>query len=364
VANVKFAHVTKRFGKVEAVQDLNLEVADKEFMTLVGPSGCGKSTTLNLLAGLEELDEGEIYIADQLMNDVPPGDRNIAMMFQSYALYPHMKVFDNMAFGLRIQKVPGPEIERRVQEAARLLELEDLLQRKPAQLSGGQRQRVALGRAIVRDPDVFLLDEPLSNLDAILRVQMRAELRLLFKRLGSTVVYVTHDQAEAMTMSDRLVVFQLGIVQQVGTPIEVYRRPANLFVARFIGSPPINFIHGRLESSTNGHQFIAPGFSLPLPAGMVDQDWPSEVIVGVRPEDISLQPAGSGIPATIKLLEHLGSENIIFANVAEQMLTLKSDKETVVNLGENVGLEVSSGSLHFFDPATELRLELAKTLSQ
>jgi multiple sugar transport system ATP-binding protein len=251
-----------------------------------------------------------------------------------------------------------------VQEAARLLELEDLLQRKPAQLSGGQRQRVALGRAIVRDPDVFLLDEPLSNLDAILRVQMRAELRLLFKRLGSTVVYVTHDQAEAMTMSDRLVVFQLGIVQQVGTPIEVYRRPANLFVARFIGSPPINFIHGRLESSTNGHQFIAPGFSLPLPAGMVDQDWPSEVIVGVRPEDISLQPAGSGIPATIKLLEHLGSENIIFANVAEQMLTLKSDKETVVNLGENVGLEVSSGSLHFFDPATELRLELAKTLSQ
>jgi multiple sugar transport system ATP-binding protein len=364
VANVKFSHVTKRFGKVEAVQDLSLEVADQEFMTLVGPSGCGKSTTLNLLAGLEELDEGEIYIADRLMNDVPPGDRNIAMMFQSYALYPHMKVFDNMAFGLRIQKIPRSEIERRVQEAARLLELEDLLQRKPAQLSGGQRQRVALGRAIVRDPDVFLLDEPLSNLDAILRVQMRADLRLLFKRLGSTVVYVTHDQAEAMTMSDRLVVFRLGIVQQVGTPIEVYRRPANLFVARFIGSPPINFIQGRLEPSPNGHQFVTPGFSLSLPAGMVNQDWPPEVIVGVRPEDISLRPTGTGIPATIKLLEHLGSENIIFANVAEQMLTLKSDKETVVRLGENVGLEVSPGSLHFFDPATEQRLEPVQTLSQ
>lgn len=360
MATVNFTQVTKRFGKVDAVQDLNLAVADKEFMTLVGPSGCGKSTTLNLLAGLEEPDEGEIYISDRLMNDVPPGDRNIAMMFQSYALYPHMKVFDNMAFGLRIQKVARTEIEQRVKDAARLLEIEELLERKPAQLSGGQRQRVALGRAIVRDPDVFLLDEPLSNLDAILRVQMRAELRLLFNRLGSTVIYVTHDQAEAMTMSDRLVVFRSGKVQQVGTPIEVYERPANVFVARFIGSPPINFIHGRLESSTNGYCFTAPGFSLPVPDGLVEQSWPTEIIVGIRPEDIFLKPAGTGIPAAVNLLEHLGSENIIFASVSEQMLTLKSDKDTAVRPGENVGLDVSTSALHFFDPATEQRLEPAR----
>ncbi|MCP4291589.1 MAG: sn-glycerol-3-phosphate ABC transporter ATP-binding protein UgpC [bacterium] len=363
MANVKFSQVTKRFGKVTAVQNLNLEIADKEFMTLVGPSGCGKSTTLNMLAGLEELDEGEIYIGDHLMNDVPPGDRNIAMMFQSYALYPHMKVFDNMAFALRIQKTSRPEIERRVQEAAQLLGIEDLLQRKPAQLSGGQRQRVALGRAIVRDPDVFLLDEPLSNLDAILRVQMRADLRLLFKRLGSTVVYVTHDQAEAMTMSDRLVVFNSGVIQQVGTPIEVYRQPANQFVARFIGSPPINLIHGRIEASTNGHQFVTPDFSLSLPAGIVNHDWPSEVVVGIRAEDISLRPAGMGIPAAIKLVEHLGSENIIFAMASEQMITLKSEKETIVAPDENIGLEVSPSALNFFDPTSEQRLEPAKNVS-
>lgn len=360
MATVNFTHVTKRFGKVGAVQDLNLAVADKEFMTLVGPSGCGKSTTLNLLAGLEEPDEGEIYINDRLLNDVPPGDRNIAMMFQSYALYPHMKVFDNMAFGLRIQKVAQAEIEQRVKDAARLLEIEELLERKPAQLSGGQRQRVALGRAIVRDPDVFLLDEPLSNLDAILRVQMRAELRLLFNRLGSTVIYVTHDQAEAMTMSDRLVVFRSGQVQQVGTPIEVYQRPANVFVARFIGSPPINFIHGCLESSC----FTASGFSLPLPDGLVGQNWPAEVIMGIRPEDIFLKPAGTGIAAAVKLVEHLGSENIIFASVAEQMLTLKSDKDTLVRLGENVGLDISTSALTFFDPATEQRLEPARLVEK
>lgn len=355
MANVKFINVTKRFGKVTAVRDLKLEVADREFMTLVGPSGCGKSTTLNLLAGLEEPDEGEIYIGDRLMNDVPPGDRNIAMMFQSYALYPHMKVFDNMAFGLRIQKVGRAEIGRRVQEAAKLLDIGDLLDRKPAQLSGGQRQRVALGRAIVRDPDVFLLDEPLSNLDAILRVQMRADLRLLFNRLGSTVVYVTHDQAEAMTMSDRLVVFRFGEVQQVGTPMEVYARPANLFVARFIGSPPINFIRGAVETTAGEVRFNAPGFSMPLPP-LADGDWPGELIAGIRPEDIFLRPAGTNIPATVQLLEHLGSENIVFADVAGQMLTLKSDKETAVRRGENIGLEIQPGAVHFFDAATEKRL--------
>jgi multiple sugar transport system ATP-binding protein len=357
MASVELIDVTKRFGDVEAVKDLTLDIADKEFMTLVGPSGCGKSTTLNLLAGLEDPDEGELYIGDRIVNDVPPGDRNVAMVFQSYALYPHMSVYDNMAFGLRIQKVPKNEIEPRVRDAAELLAIEELLDRKPAQLSGGQRQRVALGRAIVRDPDVFLLDEPLSNLDAILRVQMRADLRLLFDRLGSTVVYVTHDQAEAMTMSDRLVVFRSGTIQQVGTPLEVYERPANLFVARFIGSPPMNFIQGRLEPSADGQQFITSGFSVPLKNGVVDASWPRDVTAGVRPEDFSLQPPDRGIGATVRLLEQLGSETIIHADVAGQMLTIKSKKETLVRSGQNVGLGVEPGALHFFDPNTEQRLD-------
>ncbi len=357
MASVTFNQVTKRFGEVIAVKRLSLDIHDKEFMTFVGPSGCGKSTTLNLLAGLEEADDGEIYIGERMVNDVPPGDRNIAMVFQSYALYPHMKVYDNMAFGLRIQKTPESEVQNRVLEAAQLLEIRDLLDRKPAQLSGGQRQRVALGRAIVRNPDVFLLDEPLSNLDAILRVQMRADLRLLFNRLGSTVVYVTHDQAEAMTMSDRLAVFSAGEIQQVGTPLEVYETPVNMFVARFIGSPPINFVRGQLERTGEQATFLASGISIKLSMTPGLQNWPTEIIAGIRPEDLSILPVSAGIPATVELLEHLGSESIMYANIGDQRLTIKSQKELVARPGENVSLGVTPPSIHFFDPITERRLE-------
>jgi len=357
MANVKFDQVTKRFGDTVAVKELNLDIADQEFMTLVGPSGCGKSTTLNLLAGLEDPDLGEISIGDRVVNDIPPGDRNIAMVFQSYALYPHMKVFDNIGFGLRIQKVAKPEIEQRVKEAAELLSISELLNRKPAQLSGGQRQRVALGRAIVRHPDVFLLDEPLSNLDAILRVQMRADLRLLFNRLGSTVVYVTHDQAEAMTMSDRLAVFFAGVIQQVGTPLEVYERPLNMFVARFIGSPPINFIPGQIESDGDGQRFTSSGgVSIALPQGIVRTDWSKEVTVGIRPEDISLNAGLDSLPAQVLLMEQLGSETILHTTVGKHNLVLKSEKNTSYHQGENVALYLSPKHLHFFDIKTEVRL--------
>jgi ABC-type sugar transport system ATPase subunit len=262
-----------------------------------------------------------------------------------------------MAFGLRIQKTPESEVQNRVHEAAQLLEIKDLLDRKPAQLSGGQRQRVALGRAIVRNPDVFLLDEPLSNLDAILRVQMRADLRLLFNRLGSTVVYVTHDQAEAMTMSDRLAVFSAGEIQQVGTPLEVYETPVNMFVARFIGSPPINFVRGQLERKGEKVTFLASGILINLTMSPGLQNWPAEIIAGIRPEDLSILPVGTGIPATVELLEHLGSESILYANVGNQRFTIKSQKELVAQPGENVSLGVNPQSIHFFDPTTERRLE-------
>lgn len=357
MANVKFDRVTKRFGNTTAVKDLSLDIADQEFMTLVGPSGCGKSTTLNLLAGLEEPDEGEISIGDHVVNDVPPGDRNIAMVFQSYALYPHMKVFENIAFGLRIQKRPDAEIKARVKEAAELLSITELLDRKPAQLSGGQRQRVALGRAIVRHPDVFLLDEPLSNLDAILRIQMRADLRLMFNRLGSTVMYVTHDQAEAMTMSDRLAVFFAGVIQQVGTPLHVYEQPVNMFVARFIGSPSINFVRGNLASSNGGYQFIAnDGFALDLPTGAVKADWPSEVVMGIRPEDISLSTTDHAINVQVEIMEQLGAETILHTVVGNQKLVLKLEKGTSFQPGENVSLVIPPRMIHFFDPTTEMRL--------
>jgi multiple sugar transport system ATP-binding protein len=358
MANVKYDRVTKRFGNMVAVNDLSLEIADKEFMTLVGPSGCGKTTTLNLLAGLEEPDAGEISIGDHVVNDIPPGERNIAMVFQSYALYPHMKVFENIAFGLRIQKRPQEEIQASVNEAAELLSITDLLSRKPAQLSGGQRQRVALGRAIVRHPDVFLLDEPLSNLDAILRIQMRADLRLLFNRLGSTVVYVTHDQAEAMTMSDRLAVFYAGVIQQVGTPLGVYEQPMNMFVARFIGSPSINFVRGRMVSNDGGYRFTADEqFTIDLPAGIVKAAWPAEVVIGIRPEDISLGPTDDGIRVQVELMEQLGAETILHTTVGSQKLVLKLEKGTSFQYGENVTLLIPPRQIHFFDPTTEQRLE-------
>ncbi|HHW15219.1 MAG TPA: sn-glycerol-3-phosphate ABC transporter ATP-binding protein UgpC, partial [Firmicutes bacterium] len=265
MASVTLKGVSKRFGNVTAVDNVNLEIADREFVVLVGPSGCGKTTTLRMVAGLEEITEGEIYIGERLVNDVAPKDRDIAMVFQNYALYPHMNVYDNMAFALKIRKVRRDEIDRRVRAAAQLLGIENLLDRKPKALSGGQRQRVALGRAIVREPKVFLMDEPLSNLDAKLRVQMRSELSKLHNRLQTTVIYVTHDQTEAMTMGDRIVVMKDGKVQQVGTPLDIYEHPANVFVAGFIGSPAMNFFQVRLDEA-NGQLFADFGsFRLPLP---------------------------------------------------------------------------------------------------
>jgi multiple sugar transport system ATP-binding protein len=298
MANVKFENVTKRFGDVVAVNNLNLEIADKEFLVLVGPSGCGKSTVIRLLAGLETLTEGNVYIDDKVVNDLPARDRDIAMVFQSYALYPHMSVYDNMAFGLKMHGTPKDEIHRRVLEAADILDIEDLLKRKPAQLSGGQRQRVALGRAIVREPVVFLFDEPLSNLDAKLRVQTRTELSKLHQRLGTTFIYVTHDQIEAMTMATRIAVIKDGILHQVGTPEDLYFRPDNVFVAGFIGSPSMNFFTANLTGSADEMSVEAGGIRIALPPergrGLADH-LGKDVILGVRPEDIydpRFQPPG------------------------------------------------------------------------
>src|SRR5690554_686499 len=292
MASVTLERVTKRFGNVIAVDEASLEIRDKEFLVLVGPSGCGKSTTLRMVAGLEDVTEGNIYIGDRLVNDVPPKDRDIAMVFQNYALYPHMDVYNNMAFGLKLRKFPKSEIDRRVKEAARMLGIENLLDRKPKQLSGGQRQRVAVGRAIVREPKVFLMDEPLSNLDAKLRVQMRAELSKLHRRLEATVIYVTHDQTEAMTMGDRIVVMKDGFIQQVGAPLEVYEKPVNVFVAGFIGSPAMNFMEGVLRRDGETYFIDAKTFKLPIPAEKaasiknLGKYVDKQVVLGIRPEDI------------------------------------------------------------------------------
>ncbi|HSC71982.1 MAG TPA: sn-glycerol-3-phosphate ABC transporter ATP-binding protein UgpC, partial [Candidatus Methylomirabilis sp.] len=289
MAQVTLESVSKKFDEVVAVRDVSLTVHDREFVVLVGPSGCGKSTTLRMIAGLEEITAGIIKIGDRVVNDVPPKDRDIAMVFQNYALYPHMTVYDNMAFGLKLRKFPKPEIQRRVQEAAEILGIQELLSRKPRALSGGQRQRVAVGRAIVRKPQVFLFDEPLSNLDAKLRVAMRAELKKLHDRLQATVVYVTHDQVEAMTMGDRIVIMKDGLIQQVGAPLEVYAAPQNQFVAGFIGSPAMNFIPCTITAQDGNLFFKAPGLSLPAPAGKAKalaayRD--KAVTLGVRPEDL------------------------------------------------------------------------------
>src|ERR671925_1546306 len=293
MASVTLQDLTKRFDKVTAVDRINLEIPDKEFVVFVGPSGCGKTTTLRMIAGLEEASEGTIMIGDRIVNDIPPKDRNIAMVFQNYALYPHMNVYKNMAFGLKLRRTPKPEIERRVREAARILGIVELLDRKPRQLSGGQRQRVAVGRAIVRQPEVFLFDEPLSNLDAKLRVNMRAELIKLHERLDATMIYVTHDQVEAMTMGDRIVVMRNGFIQQVGPPMEVYNQPQNQFVAGFIGSPPMNFLDAHLVSDNGGLAVDLQGMRLPLPpqqAKSAEAYANKKVVFGIRPEDILSTP--------------------------------------------------------------------------
>jgi ABC-type sugar transport system ATPase subunit len=366
VAEVLLDHVTKRFSdEVVALDDLSLEVADGEFLILVGPSGCGKTTALRLVAGLEKPSSGTITIGDRVVNDITPRDRDIAMVFQNYALYPHMTVYRNLAFGLKERKTPKPEIERRVREASAILGLDDLLKRRPAQLSGGQRQRVAMGRALVREPSAFLLDEPLSNLDAKLRVQMRAELKRIHQRLGITTIYVTHDQVEAMTLGDRIVVMSNGKVQQIGAPQEVYREPRNLFVAGFIGSPPMNLLRGRAADG----RLVVGDLSLPLPAST-----PAEVAVGLRPEDLApANGARDALAFTVDVVEPLGNEVVVHGTVlgdavesgadevdeipiavsgARAPLTAIFDPADEPRPGDTVRLTVSPDRLHLFDLRT------------
>jgi multiple sugar transport system ATP-binding protein len=363
MAEVKLKDVTKKFGNFTAVKKMNLEARDGEFVVLVGPSGCGKTTTLRMIAGLEEVTEGEIYIGDRLVNDVPPKDRDIAMVFQNYALYPHMDVYNNMAFGLKLRKVPKKEIDRRVREAAEMLGIADKLKSKPRELSGGQRQRVALGRAIVRDPKVFLFDEPLSNLDAKLRVRMRAELAELHQRLKTTSVYVTHDQVEAMTLGHRVAVMKDGLVQQYDDPQTIYQHPANLFVAGFIGSPPMNFLKARLAEEDGKFYVQGQGFKLLIPADKVTDQLKSfvgrEVIFGIRPEDLRTpemvreeRPEVS-FPGKVRVREALGDELIVYANCAGEEVVAKLDPRLRIDPGQEITLVADMDRMHLFDPETE-----------
>jgi len=364
MAEVRLENIKKVYGKdVLAVDDFNLHIKDKEFIVFVGPSGCGKTTTLRMIAGLEEITDGELYIDDKYMNDEAPKDRDIAMVFQNYALYPHMDVFNNMAFGLKLRKFKKEDIKERVENAAKILGLEDFLDRKPKALSGGQRQRVALGRAIVRNPKVFLMDEPLSNLDAKLRVQMRAEIQKLHNQLQTTTIYVTHDQTEAMTMATRLVVMKDGVIQQVGTPKEIYDNPENVFVGGFIGSPSMNFLHGTVA---NGEIKISD-----LVVKIPDEKWNvlkengyenKEVILGIRPEDIydaSIRTDLSddtNIQITVDVAELMGSETVIYGLINGQNIIARIDARTGIATGTKMKLHFDMENCHFFDKDTELRI--------
>ncbi len=362
MASVTLDHVTKRFGEVTAVNDITISVKDKEFLVLVGPSGCGKSTCLRLIAGLEELSDGNIYIGDRLVNDVAPKDRYIAMVFQSYALYPHMSVYDNLAFGLKLRKTPRKEIEQRVHQAAEILGIRELLQRKPKQLSGGQRQRVALGRAIVREPQVFLMDEPLSNLDAKLRVQTRAELIKLHQRLQTTVIYVTHDQVEAMTMGTRIAVLRDGILQQLDTPQTVYDHPSNMFVAGFIGSPAMNFFKASVAGS-NGTTSVDTGrFQVKVPASMtpkLSQVSTRDVILGVRPEDIYDRNWAPNLPelnsakVKVDVVESMGNEIFLQLLSGEQAFTARVDARSHYSAGDEMDILIDAARIHLFDSTTQ-----------
>lgn len=365
MAELKMKNIQKVFDKdVVAVDDFNLDIQDEEFIVFVGPSGCGKSTTLRMIAGLEEITDGELYIDDTKMNDVAPKDRDIAMVFQNYALYPHMSVYDNMAFGLKLRKFKKDEIEKKVNEAAKILGLEAYLDRKPKALSGGQRQRVALGRAIVRDAKVFLMDEPLSNLDAKLRVQMRAEISKLHNRLKTTTIYVTHDQTEAMTMATRLVVMKDGIIQQVGKPKDVYDNPDNVFVGGFIGSPSMNFFSGKLV----GDDFVIGDTKVKVPEGKMKTlkdagKTDTELILGVRPEDIHDEPLfldsspDTTITAHIEVAELMGSESFLYSRLNDQDFVARVDSRTDVHSGESIKLAFNMNHAHFFDAETELRIQ-------
>jgi multiple sugar transport system ATP-binding protein len=348
VASVTYEHVTKKFtAETTAVDDLSLSVRDTEFMVLVGPSGCGKSTALRMLAGLEDITAGEIKIDDQVVNKMPARDRDVAMVFQSYALYPHMSVYDNIAFGLKMRGTDKSEIESRVKEAGRILQLDTLLARKPRQLSGGQRQRVALGRAIVRHPRVFLLDEPLSNLDAMLRVQTRIELQKMHQRLGTTFIYVTHDQVEAMTMGDRIAVMRDGLLQQVAPPREIYDQPVNMYVAGFIGSPRMNFLPVTVSDS----QAKASGFELKLPKSPGLE----RGILGIRPEHFlpTMSADDTAIELKVEVLEVLGADQYLYGKVGADDLTARVDPQLKVSVGDIVRLSVNMQRLHLFDAETE-----------
>ncbi len=352
--------VLKQIDKIypngfHAVKSIDLEIKDKEFMVLVGPSGCGKTTSLRMIAGLEDITKGELSIGDDIVNDVSPKDRNIAMVFQNYALYPHMSVYDNMAFGLKLKKTPKAEIEERIQRAAKILDIEQLLTRKPKQLSGGQRQRVALGRAIVRKPEVFLMDEPLSNLDAKLRVQMRAELIKLHNELATTFIYVTHDQTEAMTMGTRICVMNDGLIQQVAEPKVIYNAPANMFVAGFIGAPQMNFFKGEL--STSG-QAIVEGHTMELADDMKafakdKNKLGKPMVIGIRPEDIRFTQDSNGIKARVEVTELLGSDLNVYFSVAGGQYIMRTDASHSLQIGDTVYITMDREKLHVFDPETE-----------
>lgn len=365
MASLSFKHIYKKYpGGVTAVSDFNLEVKDKEFLVLVGPSGCGKTTTLRMIAGLEEITEGELFIGDQLVNDVAPKDRKIAMVFQNYALYPHMSVFENMSFGLKLNKTPKEEIKRRVEEAARILDITHLLDRKPKALSGGQKQRVALGRAIVRNPKVFLLDEPLSNLDAKLRAAMRTELTKLHQRVGTTFVYVTHDQVEAMTMATRIVVMKDGLIQQVDTPQNLYDYPCNIFVAGFIGTPQMNFITGTLEKKGEDVYFNFENNSIKLPAEKANnpalKDYiGQEVVMGIRPECIHDEPVhvatltDSVVETYVDVTELMGAEIYLYITIGETNLIARVSSRSTSRAGDTIKVAFDTSRIHIFDKDTE-----------
>ncbi len=378
MASLSLRSIYKKYpGGVVAVSDVNLEIKDKEFIILVGPSGCGKSTTLRMIAGLEEISEGELYIGDRLVNDVAPKDRDIAMVFQNYALYPHMTVFENMAFGLKLRKVPKDEISRKVEEAARILDISHLLDRKPKALSGGQRQRVALGRAIVREPQVFLLDEPLSNLDAKLRAQMRTEISKLHQKLGTTFIYVTHDQTEAMTMGDRIVVMKDGFIQQVDSPQNLYTNPVNLFVAGFMGSPQMNFVDSVLRKS-EGKYYVEFGsedtktsrgkkYQVEVPEAKITEEGDAaldalvdkEIIMGIRPEDIHdeemfLSAAKTGVvEADVEITEMMGAETYLYLTCEGISLTARVDPRSTARPQDTIKVALDANKIHIFDKETE-----------
>jgi multiple sugar transport system ATP-binding protein len=364
MSEVKLRELWKTYdGGVDAVRNVNLDIADGEFLVLVGPSGCGKSTTLRMIAGLEEISRGQIMIGSRLVNDVPPKNRDIAMVFQNYALYPHMTVYDNMAFGLKLRKFKTTEIQQRVREAADLLGIGDLLDRRPKALSGGQRQRVAVGRAIVRKPEVFLFDEPLSNLDAKMRVQMRAEISRLHRRLGATMIYVTHDQVEAMTMGDRIVVMKDGVVQQIADPIKLYDQPANMFVAGFIGSPPMNFFPGELDLTGHPCSFRTSSFAMNLPEawnGVLNQRSIRQAVLGIRPEAFSLASEGSssmhGIPARVDVLEPMGSETYLYLRTGEQVFIARVDANAACVPDDRILLSAALAKAAIFDPQNGERI--------